>query len=282
MFLTWLVTGAAEQVASRLKTDIETSTDTSDPSLFHAQRTQYIEEELQKRSSSHSQLGSVVRQQAAAASTRLSTPALSAASPAKRPRCKSRQPVALGDADTADAPDRQPPASVSAEQDPANLAQQLVLRGLNTQYPFSQLILTGDKTIEARRYALGHRNIVEPGEEQFIIETPGKGVSAALVGEAAVGPRPRVAQVVGTAIFSKSSQYTSARSWSQDRPKHRIAQGSTHDWSGEGEMHAWHVAEVKRFREPVPAGAKSQTGYGVPRALQVVVEEGDVGAAATS
>ena len=197
-----------------------------------------------------------------------------AASPAKRPRCKSRQPVVLGDADRADAPDRLPPASVSAEQDPANLAQQLVLRGLNIQYPFSQLILTGDKTIEARRYALGHLNIARPGEEQFIIETPGKGVSAALVGEAAVGPRPRVAQVVGTAIFSKSSQYTSARSWSQDRPKHRIAQGSTHDCSGEGEMHAWHVAEVKRFREPVPAGAKSQVGYGTPRALQVVIERG--------
>ena len=82
-----------------------------------------------------------------------------------------------------------PPASVPAEQDPAGPAQQLVLRGLNTQYPFSQLILTGDKKIEARRYALGYRNIVQPGEEQFIIETPGKGASAALAGKV-VGPPP--------------------------------------------------------------------------------------------
>ena len=173
--------------------------------------------------------------------------------------------------------------------EPANLqgsgaagAQQLVLRGLNIQHPFSQLILTGDKTIEARRYALGRHDIAHPGEELFIIETLGEGARAALVGEAAVGPPPRAAQVVGTTIFSKSSQYTSARSWERDRPKHRIAEGSAHDWSGKDEMHAWHVAEVKRFREPVPAGGKSYTGYGVPRALQVVVEEGDVGAAATS
>ena len=158
-------------------------------------------------------------QQATTASTRPSTSASSAASPAKRFRCKSRDPLALDDAgaadahspqsssrahapardhdeahasDTADAPGRQPssgahasarghseahvlacspdeehtgsgrpgsgagarvsqsseahalgrdhgeahasPASDSAEQDPANLAQQLVLSGLNIQY----------------------------------------------------------------------------------------------------------------------------------------------------
>ena len=37
--------------------------------------------------------------------------------------------------------------------------QAVTLRGLNIQYPFSRLILLGAKSIEARRYALGHRNI---------------------------------------------------------------------------------------------------------------------------
>ena len=36
------------------------------------------------------------------------------------------------------------------------LAQQVVLRGLNVQYPFSQLLLKGAKTIEVRKVPLGH------------------------------------------------------------------------------------------------------------------------------
>ena len=35
----------------------------------------------------------------------------------------------------------------------------LCLRGLNVQWPFSQLLLLGRKTTEVRGYALGHRNI---------------------------------------------------------------------------------------------------------------------------
>jgi hypothetical protein len=54
-----------------------------------------------------------------------------------------------------------------------NLAQSLCLRGLNIQYPFSQLILEGLKVKEARTYELGKRNIAHPGEELFLIETPG-------------------------------------------------------------------------------------------------------------
>ena len=41
--------------------------------------------------------------------------------------------------------------------------QAVTLRGLNIQYPFSRLILLGAKSIEARRYALGHRNIASVG-----------------------------------------------------------------------------------------------------------------------
>ena len=54
-----------------------------------------------------------------------------------------------------------------------SLAQSLCLRGLNVQYPFSQLILEGLKVKEARTYKLGKRNIAHPGEEMFLIETPG-------------------------------------------------------------------------------------------------------------
>ena len=65
---------------------------------------------------------------------------------------------------------------------PVSLAQQVTLRGLNIQFPFSQLVLLGAKTIEARTYRLGKGNIAQAGEEMFLIETPGKGTKGAVVG----------------------------------------------------------------------------------------------------
>ena len=46
--------------------------------------------------------------------------------------------------------------------------------GLNVNWPFSQLILAGVKTVEARSYALGYRNIAQPAVEMSLVETPGK------------------------------------------------------------------------------------------------------------
>ena len=103
---------------------------------------------------------------------------------------------------------------------------ELVLRGLNIQCPFSRLLLMGIKTIEARRYKLGHRNITHAGEEQFLIKTPGKTASAAIVGGVNVGARPKHAQVVGTIVFATSTQYRRPKAWGRDRGKHCIKKAS--------------------------------------------------------
>jgi len=150
------------------------------------------------------------------------------------------------------------------------LAQQLTLRGLNINYPFSQLILQGTKTIEARTFPLGHRNIANPGEELFLIETLGpKNVLGAVLGDQAVGPPPQHAQVVGTVAFGSSRPYASTSAWKNERQKHRIKKGGRYDWNGSGEMHAWHVEKARRFSEPMDAGPKTQTGYPTPRTLNV-------------
>ena len=195
------------------------------------------------------------------------------ASPGKRLRCKSPASAATGLRPSAvelgiTAP---VPAAGGEVVDPgATLSQQLTLRGLNINWPFSQLLLLGAKTVEARRFPLGHRNIAHAGEELFLIETPPKCASAGVVSDHPVGPRPQAAQVVGTVIFSGSEAYADTSAWKRDREKHCIKEGAPHyDWTGEGEMHAWHVGAVKRFAEPVPAGSKSQTGYGAPRTLDV-------------
>ncbi len=49
----------------------------------------------------------------------------------------------------------------------------LMLRGLNIQWPFSQLLLQGAKVDEVRAYELGHRGIAKAGEEHWIVETRG-------------------------------------------------------------------------------------------------------------
>ena len=154
--------------------------------------------------------------------------------------------------------------------------QELALRGLCFHYPFSRLLLLGQQTIAARAYGLGCRNIAHADEEMFLIETPSRYANAADLEGALAGDPPRKAQVVGTITFSKSVRYSAGRglaAWRRDRQKHRIAVGSKLDWDGKREMHAWHVACVRRLLIPVPAGEIVRgRRYCFPRPLRVVFE----------
>ena len=82
--------------------------------------------------------------------------------------------------------------------------------GINVQWPFSQLIFSGDKTVEVRKYALGHRQIAHPDVEMWLVETRCRSVAASnrLLIEG-VGPLvhpPPYAQIVGTVTFSEVEQ----------------------------------------------------------------------------
>ena len=151
----------------------------------------------------------------------------------------------------------------------AGLWQQLVLRGLNVQYPFSQLILHGLKSVEARRYPLGHRKIATAGEELFLIETPGQTTHNALLGDMVLPPRPETARIVGTIVFSADQRYDSTEDFRQDAGAHRIKAGAKgYDWTGEGNMYAWRLARVRPCRPLLDFGGKGDTGFG-PRALEI-------------
>ena len=148
----------------------------------------------------------------------------------------------------------------------AGLGATLSLPGLNINWPFSQLILAGVKTIEARSYGLGYRNIAQPGVEMWLVETPAPANAASkgwvLAGGAAMAPRPEKAQMVGTITFPRSEEYESLAASRADRENHRIAKGGHYDWDGNGERHAWRVPTVRRLAQPVPQpGRKSTTGF---------------------
>ena len=120
----------------------------------------------------------------------------------------------------------------------------LTARGLNIQWPFSQLILGGVKTVEVRRYPLGHRNPnILADELVWLIETRGtpNASANAIVDSFSVGDRPRRAQIVGIIAFSTSECYTDMKAFREDARSHCIKQGSDMDWDGKGEMFAWNI-----------------------------------------
>ena len=128
------------------------------------------------------------RQQAAALGIGATPEQRPRVSPGKRRRAQSASPKGGG-----------PNAS------PSHQPQRQAFRGINIQWPFSDLILKGVKTAEARKYPLGHRNIAQANEELWIIETLGPSADAnanALADEVTVSPRPTKAQIVGTVVFT--------------------------------------------------------------------------------
>ena len=147
--------------------------------------------------------------------------------------------------------------------------------GLNIQWPFSQLILSGDKTVEVRSYALGWKNIARPGVEMWLVETPGEAGALpkgwVLPGSSAVAPRPKIAQIVGTVTFSASEEgsgerYENPADFRADVLNHRIGQGGKFDWQGKGERYGWRISAVRRLAQPVlQPGLKGTTGFVLPR-----------------
>ena len=174
------------------------------------------------------------------------------------------------------------PHDASAECCHMNTPSELSLRGINIQYPFSRLILSGVKTVEVRTYRLGDRNLGGANEDLFLIETPGsRNLKGALLDRRyPIGLPPSVAQVIGIVRFSSSEQYANKPtsryqwhmpSWNKHRSKHRIKEGGHYDWNRKDAMYAWHVDNVQPFSEPVPAGEKDQWGYRRPRTLEVTL-----------
>ena len=174
------------------------------------------------------------------------------------------------------------PHDASAECCHMNTPSELSLRGINIQYPFSRLILSGVKTVEVRTYRLGDRNLGGANEDLFLIETPGsKNLKGALLDRRyPIGLPPSVAQVIGIVRFSSSEQYANKPtsryqwhmpSWNKHRSKHRIKEGGHYDWNRKDAMYAWHVDNVQPFSEPVPAGEKGLWGYRRHRTLEVTL-----------
>ena len=144
-------------------------------------------------------------------------------------------------------------------------SKQVCMRGLNIQWPFSQLLLRAVKTQEVRKYDLGHRKICTANEETWIVETRGLHVNAAtdsICNGLDVASRPRAAQIVGTVTFASSFPYAGKRAFRSTWDRHRIVEDSKHDWNGQGVLYGWQVGTVRALRTPIPVGSTGMTGFG--------------------
>ncbi len=115
------------------------------------------------------------------------------------------------------------------------------------QWPWSDLLLSGKKSIETRTYPLPSKYL---GVELALIETPG------LRGKKEAGIVK--ARVVGTITFGDSFQYRSAKHWANDKNRHLVDVGDLQfSWEmRKKNVWGWTVTNVRLFEEPVPAPKK--------------------------
>lgn len=118
--------------------------------------------------------------------------------------------------------------------------------GINIQWPWSQLIASGQKTVETRSYPIPEKHI---GRDLAIIETPGPN------GHRAIGLSE--ARIIGIVRFSGSFRYKSKAEWLRDKGRHCVDESDPlFRFKSDQPKYGWVVEQVSTFPQPKPAPAK--------------------------
>ncbi|RYE58105.1 MAG: hypothetical protein EOP48_04305 [Sphingobacteriales bacterium] len=114
------------------------------------------------------------------------------------------------------------------------------LNGINIQWPWSRLILDGEKSVETRSYPIPKRYL---NVELAVIETPGRcGRKHGAVPQA---------QIAGTVIFSASFLYRCRESWVLDFERHRVPESDIQfGYRSEMPKWGWNIHKFKKFSQP--------------------------------
>lgn len=107
--------------------------------------------------------------------------------------------------------------------------------GINIQWPISELIISGEKTIETRTYPIPENYL---NQEMLLIETPGKSGKF----------KARIRAII---IFKKCFKYSSKTQFHKDVKKHCVEKGSIWDWKDKPKW-GWEVEVVKILTKPKP------------------------------
>ncbi len=123
--------------------------------------------------------------------------------------------------------------------------QMVNIPGINIQWPWSQKLLSGEKTIETRSYPIPAKYI---GKELALIETPGP-----------LGKRNGISKsrIIGTITFSSCKKYETKESWLSDQRHHLVSAGdSCYDYDAKVPKWGWIVSLVIPLKETVSAPLK--------------------------
>lgn len=116
----------------------------------------------------------------------------------------------------------------------AKTATKRTIPGINIQWPISELILEGKKTIETRRYPIPTKYI---GVPIALIETP--------------GPRGKFkARIRGVIQFSASFEYLNEADFYRDSAKHCVSKDSVWKWSPGQRKFCWPVKVLQVLEVP--------------------------------
>lgn len=112
--------------------------------------------------------------------------------------------------------------------------------GINIQWPISEMIIDGEKTIETRKYAIPDKYI---GQELALIETP--------------GPKGKFkARIRAIIKFGDSFEYKSKKAFYEDSKRHCVTPDSIWQWTAGQKKFGWPVEVLKVYDKPLAAPKK--------------------------
>jgi hypothetical protein len=118
--------------------------------------------------------------------------------------------------------------------------------GINIQWPWAGLLISGKKTVETRSYPIPSKHL---GKTLAIIETPGK---RRISSEKKVGAR-----IIGLIVFSDCFRYTSKKEWLKDYPRHQVPENDpNYGFDPLRQKWGWVVKEVSPLASPRNAPKK--------------------------
>lgn len=123
----------------------------------------------------------------------------------------------------------------------SSTAKRQGIPGINIQWPWSQLIIEGKKTIETRTYPLPENRKNIP---IALIETPGpRGKKEAGIAKA---------RIIGVIQFTGCKRYESATAWKKDFRRHRVPLNDRqYRFDPNKEKWGWDVTVLEDYNTPI-------------------------------
>ena len=109
-----------------------------------------------------------------------------------------------------------------------------IYTGINIQWPISEEITSGRKTIETRTYAIPEKYL---NQELLMIETPGKSKSFK-------------SRIVAIVKFTSCKKYNNKTEFYNDNMRHLVDKNSPWAWNDKPK-YGWEIKIIKIFSPPI-------------------------------